>query len=137
MRIQRFGSMAIVLAIFGGLVANSWAGNETKSVIRGWLADESCAKNRASAGKYTMTSLTCAKECVSKGKKIALVDLEGKRVLVVVNQETVASNLGNYVEITGEVDTQGKTLHVDSLKFLDKNRAMCDVPEKSASPAKN
>jgi hypothetical protein len=125
----------IAVALLGGLALKTYADNE-KTTIRGWLADDGCARNRASSGKYTMTSLTCAKECVSKGKKTALV-AEGKRVLVVANQEAVAKKVGGYVEVAGEVGTQGKTLHVDSLKCLEKNRAMCDVPQKTVAPEKD
>jgi hypothetical protein len=88
----------IAVALLGGLALKMYADNE-KTTIRGWLADDGCARNRASSGKYTMTSLTCAKECVSKGKKIALVDAEGKRVLAVTNQEAVAKNLGTMLRL--------------------------------------
>jgi hypothetical protein len=100
-------------------------------VLRGWLSDSDCAKARASGGAYTATNAGCAKECVAKGKKIVLIDPEHKKVIAIRNQDAVKDNIGDYVELTGSTDAQ-KALHVDSLKFLDKNRAMCGVPEKKA-----
>jgi hypothetical protein len=104
-----------------------------KVTVKGWLSDEQCATARASSGNFTATNLACAKECVAKGKKIVLVDPEGKRVLMIENQEVAAKNVGDYVEITGIIDPGSRSLHADSLKFLDKNRAMCGVPEKKAA----
>ena len=104
-----------------------------KEVLQGWLSDSSCAKSRASGGLYTATAPECAKECVAKGKKIVLIDPDHKKVIDIANQDAVKKNLGDYVELTGTVDAQS-LFHVESLKFLDKNRAMCGVPEKK--PAK-
>jgi hypothetical protein len=105
--------------------------NSELRVLRGWLSDDSCAKARASGGTFSATNQDCAKECVAKGKKIVLIDPEHKKVVAIANQETVKNNLGDYVELAGTTDAHD-TLHVDSLKFLDKNRAMCGVPEKKA-----
>ena len=98
--------------------------------LRGWLSDETCAKGRAGGGTYTATNPRCAKECVSKGKKIVLVDPVGKRVLVLSNQDIGKNNVGDYVEIFGQVDAKAMTLHADSLKFLEKGSAMCSVQRK-------
>jgi hypothetical protein len=112
------------------MFAGSTPANE---VVKGWLSDASCAKNRAKGGAYTATGLECAKECVAEGKKIVLIDPDRKKVIDIANQDAVKKNLGDYVELTGSTNAQN-VLHVDSLKFLDKNRAMCGVPEKK--PAK-
>ena len=103
--------------------------NSETRVMRGWLSDASCAKSRASTGSFTATNEDCAKECVAKGKKIVLIDPEQKKVVDIANQDAVKNNIGDYVELAGTTDARN-TLHVDSLKFLDKNRAMCGVPEK-------
>ncbi len=108
-------------------------GQSEKQVLQGWLSDSSCAKSRASGGLYTATSADCAKECVAKGKKIVLIDPEHKKIVDIANQDAVKKNVTDYVELTGTVDVQN-LFHVESVKFLDKNRAMCGVPEKK--PAK-
>ena len=104
-----------------------------KSVLRGWLSDEGCAGGRAKSGRYTGTNPDCAKKCVSEGKKIVFVDPDHKRLLTIANQDSAKERVGDYVEITGEVDEESKTLQVDSLKLLEKGRAMCDVPAKKKS----
>jgi hypothetical protein len=101
--------------------------------MQGWLSDSNCAKARAKGGAYTATNADCAKECVAKGKKIVLIDPNHKKIVDIANQDAVKNNVGDYVELTGSTDAKD-VLHVDSLKFLDKNRAMCGVPEKK--PAK-
>ena len=125
-RLLLMGSILLAFPIF----ANS---NPGKEVLKGWLSDSSCAKNRASEGLYTATNAVCAKQCVVKGEKIVLIDPDHKRVLDIANQDAVKKNVSDYVELTGSVDAQN-VFHVDSLKFLDKNRAMCGVPQKK--PAK-
>jgi len=104
-----------------------------KSVVRGWLSDEDCAGGRAKSAIYTGTNPDCAKKCVTDGKKIVLVDTDHKRLLVIVNQEAAKERVGDYVEINGDVNPQDKTLRVDSVKLLEKGRAMCDVPAKRKS----
>jgi hypothetical protein len=105
--------------------------NSETRVMRGWLSDTNCAKARASSGAYTATNEDCAKECVAAGKKIVLIDPEQKKVVPIANQDAVKDNIGDYVELAGTTEARN-TLHVDSLKFLDNNRAMCGVPEKKA-----
>jgi hypothetical protein len=100
------------------------------SVVRGWLSDEGCASGRASSGTYTGTNPDCAKKCVNEGKRIVLVDPDHKRLLIIVNRDAASERVGDYVEISGDLDDQARTLHIDSLKLLEKGRAMCDVPAK-------
>jgi hypothetical protein len=102
-----------------------------KTVLRGWLSDESCARGRAQDGAYTQTNPRCAKECVAKGKRIVLIDPDQKRVLVIANQGAAKQNIGDLVEITGEVDAQARKLQIVYLKMIEKGRAMCDVPKKT------
>jgi hypothetical protein len=119
------------------LAQSGIASTEGKKTIRGWLADEDCANNRASNGTYAVPGLTCTRECIAKGKRIAIIDPDGKRVLVIENQEIAKKNVGDFVEIIGSVDTKTNLLHADSLKFLDKNRAMCEVPQNKPVVQKN
>jgi hypothetical protein len=59
-----------------------------------------------------------------------LVDSDQKRLLIIVNRDIAVERVGDYVEISGDLDEQARTLHIDSLKLLEKGRAMCDVPPK-------
>jgi hypothetical protein len=115
----------------------AFAGSKpAKEVVRGWLSDSNCAKERAKGGLYTATNADCAKECVAKGKKIVLIDPQHKKVVDISNQDAVKKNVSDYVELAGTVDAQNQ-FHVESLKFLDKNRAMCGVPEKKPAKSDN
>ena len=120
--------LAVATAITQGHPANPRHGKE---IVRGWLSDEGCARGRAESGTFTATNGECAKRCVSEGKKIVLIDPEGKRVLSISNQDIVKQNIGEYVELTGTLATQGGAMQVVSLKFLDRNRAMCAVTNKT------
>jgi hypothetical protein len=100
------------------------------SLIKGWLSDESCASGRAVSGDYTATNPDCAKKCVHEGKRIVLIDPDRKRLLVVMNKDAAVERVGDYVEITGDVDEKALTLHIDSLKLLEKGKEMCYVPPK-------
>src|SRR5277367_424120 len=105
----------------------------SKSVLRGWLSDESCASGRAGSGDYTATNPDCAKKCVHEGKRIVLIDPDRKRLLVILNKSAAVDSVGDYVEISGDLDEQAKTLHIESIKLLEKGRAMCAVPAKKKS----
>jgi len=132
--LQRFPICLTVISclIFCALTPTpQFAGDQ--SVVRGWLSDEGCAGGRAKSGIYTGTNPECAKKCVGDGKKIVLVDPDHKRLLVIVNQEAAKERVGDYVEINGDLNEQDKTLRVDSVKLLEKGRAMCDVPAKKKS----
>ena len=122
----------VVLASFH-LLAFPRSHSPQPEVLRGWLSDEQCAKGRAQSGVFTGTNPDCAKQCVKSGKKIVFVDPERKRVLILANQDIGNNNIGDYVEIAGEVDAKTMTIHADSLKFLEKGAAMCGAkPKKSA-----
>jgi hypothetical protein len=123
----------MVLLVLGLLVTVQRGSGADKTVLRGWLSDESCAGGRASSGTYTGTNPDCAKKCVHEGKKIVLVDPDHKRLLTIMNQDAARDHVGDYVEISGELDQQAKSLQIDSLKLLEKGSAMCDAPKKKNS----
>ena len=66
---------------------------------------------------------------VAQGKKIVLIDPAAKEILNIVNQDAARENIGDYVEVTGALDPQTKTLQIDSLKMLSKGKAMCALPQ--------
>ena len=122
--------IAVVLSVCFAMTA---VGAETKSAkIRGWLSDEQCARGRANGGIYTGTNPDCVKQCVAKGEKIVLVVLDQKRVLNIANQANAKSHIGDYVEVTGDIDQETNSLHIGSLKMLAEGRAKCDLPKHSS-----
>lgn len=116
--------IAIVLWVSTSLgLSQNKSGHDT--VLQGWLSDEKCARGRASSGIYTATGPRCAKECVAAGKKIVFIDPNAKRILLIANQAVARKYVGDHVEITGSLDPQAKSIHVASLKMLEKGVAMC------------
>jgi hypothetical protein len=133
MRVFSLSVVLLLVIIAGIFFAPSSNARGGKSTLRGWLSDEGCAGGRASSGTYTGTNPDCAKKCVHNGKKIVLVDPEHKQLLTIANQDAAREQVGDYVEINGQLDEQAGLLHIDSLKLLEKGRAMCDVPAKKKS----
>ena len=101
---------------------------QSEPAIRGWLSDEGCARGRAQSGTFTATNPDCVRECVAKGKKIVLIDHERKMIFTIANQSLAKKNVGDYVEIAGQLDLQTKTVRIDSLKMLTRGNATCDRP---------
>jgi len=126
----RLFPLALVLALaVCGLAQQS--GGQSETAIRGWLSDEGCARGRAESGTFTATNPTCAKECVAKGKKIVLIDPDRKMIFEIANQNLAKKNIGDYVEIAGQLDRQAKTVRIDSLRMLERGTASCGRPKLS------
>lgn len=123
----RLFPLALVLALaVCGLAQQS--GGQSETAIRGWLSDEACARGRAERGTFTATNPTCAKECVAKGKKIVLIDPDRKMIFDIANQSPARKNIGDYVEIAGQINLQAKTVRIDSLRMLERGTASCGRP---------
>lgn len=99
------------------------------TTVKGWISDGGCASGRANGGVFTGTNPECARKCISSGAKIVLIVPDQKKLLVVANPEAARANIGDFVEVTGSVDANTKTLHIDTLKLLTKGVAMCDPPK--------
>jgi hypothetical protein len=117
-----------LLLMCSGLMVVRQAAGAGRTTLRGWLSDERCARGRASGGTYEPTNPDCAKQCVAKGAKIVLILPDQKQIFTVANQESAKTNVGDYVEVNGDVDEQAKSIHLDSLKLLTKGKAMCALP---------
>src|SRR6267143_2650020 len=124
----------IVLAVLLNLTLGIelQAGPAEMGVLRGWLADEGCARGRCDGAKprYGPTNPECARDCVAKGAKIVLILPEEKEILNIGNQEIAKDNVGNYVEVSGSVDVTAdgahrtRIIHIGSLKMLKRGVSM-------------
>ena len=123
---RRFFLASLLAFSFSGLSQQT---HQNETAIRGWLSDEGCARGRAEGGAFTATNPECAKECVAKGKKIVLIDPDRKMILDIANQSLAKKNVGDYVEIAGQVDLQAKTVRIASLKMLTRGNATCERPQ--------
>jgi hypothetical protein len=104
------------------------AAPQPETTTRGWLSDEGCARGRAESGTFTATNPRCARECVAKGKKIVLIDPDRKMIFEIANQNLAQKNIGDYVEIVGQMDLQAKTVRIASLTMLTRGTASCERP---------
>jgi hypothetical protein len=84
-------------------------------MITGVVTDTMCG---ASHGDGT-DARTCTQTCVKEhGAKLALYDKTSKKVYVLDPQAKATGHEGHTVTITGTVDSDGKTLHIDALKMV-------------------
>jgi len=60
----------------------------------------------------------CAKKCIAAGEKVAFVPDGTQDVLIVDNPDTLKGHEGHHIALTGHVDNDKKTVHVESIKML-------------------
>ena len=97
-----------------------------KITTTGWFADQRCASARVHAGRIGPTGRTCTRECLAKGVPMAFIDEKAKAVLRVDNPRVVRGREGDHVQIEGVLQN-AKTLHVTSVRVLEKYAATCSV----------
>src|SRR5689334_2174251 len=98
MKISILRVLLMTSCILGLLSVPMPGANTSAKIVRGWLADEGCARGRANSGVYSGTNPDCAKKCVAKGSKIVLVAPDDKELFVIENQDIAQKNVGDYVE---------------------------------------
>src|SRR6476469_6018999 len=94
--------------------------------LTGWFSDEKCATARVAEGLVGPTGQTCTRACLKKGVPMVFIDETGKTVLRVDNPRIVTGREGDHVQIEA-VRKDAKTLHVTSVKVLEKYAAKCGV----------
>jgi hypothetical protein len=132
---MRFCRIVFLAFLIFNLPAFSQSSAQKSEILKGWLSDEHCASSKAREGIYEATNPDCARECVAKGYKIVLIDPKQKRILVISNQSAATENLGDYVEIQGEIDSSAGTLQIDSIKLLKKGKSAPSTSGKKSGSA--
>jgi hypothetical protein len=130
---KRFWTFRLLLPVFAVVLLAADAPQRASAgatTIKGWVSDENCARGRAGSGVFTGTNPECAKKCIASGAKMVLIVSDQRMLLTIANPDAAKANIGDFVEITGSVETKTKALHVDSLKLLTKGVAMCGLPAK-------
>ncbi len=61
---------------------------------------------------------------------LVFLDERARTVLRVTNPEAAKGQESHYVEVTGAIDAQARTLTVSSVKVLKEYVAKCRLPEK-------
>ena len=85
------------------------------AAVNGWVTDAKCGLKGASAAHAA-----CAAKCIGAGEKVAFVPDGTQDVLIVDNPDSLKGHEGHHVTVTGSSDKDKKTIHVASVKMLDK-----------------
>jgi len=126
----------LVAAVVGFvLVGAATAPSEERSrggvTFVGWFSCDRCAPEaRVKAKQISPANRDCAQKCVSQGAGLVFLDERGRAVLRVTNPEAAKGQESHYVEVSGAVDAQARTLTVSSVKVLKEYVAKCSRPEK-------
>jgi hypothetical protein len=89
------------------------------AAVNGWVTDSKCGLKGTSAAHAA-----CAKKCIAAGEKVAFVADGTQDVLIVDNPDSLKGHEGHHVTVTGNMDKDKKTLHVDSVKMMAEGGGM-------------
>jgi len=84
-----------------------------EGAVNGWVTDAKCGVKGAKA-----EHAACAAKCIAAGEKMAFVPDGTQDVLIVDNPDSLKGHEGHHVALTGHVDKDKKTVHVESVKML-------------------
>jgi hypothetical protein len=116
----RILGVAVVLAM-------SWSPDPSETTTKtwtGWFSDKQCARVTPDEAPRP-NGTACVKKCLADGSPAVFISEQAKGVYLVVEQASVAKDVGYHVEITGEVDEKAKTVSLKSVKRLSAVPAIC------------
>jgi len=87
-------------------------GAAAKQTYTGVITDTMCGADHKQMG--ATSDPKCVRECVKAGSKYAL--LVGKEVYTLSDQQTPDKYAGQKVKVTGELNTNTKTIAVDKIE---------------------
>ena len=100
--------------IFHLLVVAALAAAPGKQTFTGIITDDNCPKADHSQMQMGPTDAECAMACIEvHGAMYGLYD--GKNFYTMSNQRTPPKFAGQIVRVVGTLDTQTKTIHVNSI----------------------
>ena len=83
------------------------------AAVNGWVTDAKCGVKGTSAAHEA-----CAKKCIGAGEKVAFVPDGTQDVLIVDNPDSLKGHEGHHVTVTGNINQDKRTIHVDSVKMM-------------------
>jgi hypothetical protein len=116
--------VAVVLLL---LSSSALASQPEAAVRKGWFADEKCATQRVQNGRTGPPGQTCTRECIRKGVKVVFIDEQTGALYRVDNPKVTKGLESDLVEVRATLDAATKTVHVDSVRVLEKYVAKCSV----------
>lgn len=102
---------AVLLALSLSVAVPLFAGESTS--LEGWVTDAGCG-----AAKAGPDHAACAKKCIEMGKGVIFVDTANKQVYHIDNPDAIKGHEGHNVKVTGHVDADKKTIHVESVEMV-------------------
>lgn len=109
--------LLLVLLVLTLVLAVAAVAKEAKagkaSTMDGWVVDAKCGVKGANAG-----AAACTKKCLDAGEKMAFVPDGTQDVLLVDNPDKLKGHEGHHIALTGTVDKDKKSVHVDSMKMM-------------------
>ncbi|HEY1435660.1 MAG TPA: hypothetical protein VGG65_09810 [Thermoanaerobaculia bacterium] len=116
--------LAALLLLWACAARASQPASETVT-RKGWFADEKCATQRVENGRKGPPGQTCTRECLRKGAKVVFIDEATGALYRVDNPKPTKGIESDYVEFEGTWNAAAKTVHVDSVRVLEKYVAKC------------
>ena len=115
-------------------VAAAASDSTARAVTRkGWFGDENCSRSKvAPDAKVGPSGQECTRKCIREGVPVVFIDEQAKALYRVENPKATEGIESDYVEMVGTIDATAKTVHVDSVRVLEKYVAKCSVPPPAA-----
>lgn len=104
---------AVLLVMSFALFVVAAGASDKTTNINGWVSETGCATKHAADG-----GAECVKKCIAKGAKMAFVSDADKSVWTVDNPDKLAGHEGHHVTIAAHVDTEKKSVHVESVTMM-------------------
>ena len=120
-------SLRVSMLLVGSLSAVLLAVPSETVTRKGWFADEKCAAERVRNGRTGPPGQTCTRECIRKGVKVVFIDEQTGTLYRVDNPKPTKGVESDYVEFAGILNAEKKTVHVDSVRVLERYTAKCSV----------
>ncbi len=128
----RIGMLAIgLLFLLPALSLTAGAGDSAVTAT-GWFGCDKCSPARVKADEPGPPGQECARKCIKDGAKVLFIDEKRKELFTVDNPEATRGIESDYVEFTGTMNAEAKTVHVDSVTVKKKYVAKCGVPKSKA-----
>ena len=91
---------------------SAWGASQT---LTGQISDSMCGKSHAAMGEMGKNSKDCTAGCVKTGAKYVFVS--GDKLYDIKNQDfgALAANAGANIQLTGDLDKDGKTITVTKI----------------------
>jgi hypothetical protein len=120
-------SLRVSMLLVGSLATALLAEPSETVTRKGWFADERCATERVRNGRIGPPGQTCTRACIRKGVKVVFIDEQTGALYRVDNPKPTKGLESDYVEFAGTLNAEKKTVHVDSVRVLEKYAAKCSV----------